>query len=282
MPPHPGNPRKQKPPQPHPARPATPSRKPHRLDLYEQAVQHPLAEVAFLQRVHRHFQKASPKNIRGEAPPPTRLREDFTGSAAVAAAWVMADPDHEAMAIDSHGPTVRFAQRRHRALEDLHIVQADVLDFDRPRVDLVAALNFSTFIWHTRADLLGYLRHARRCLRDGGVFVMDAFGGPDAQRLQTQRRAHDGFDYLWEQRRFNPATGRIDCRIHFEFPDGTRRNNAFRYDWRLWTPPELTEAMRDAGFKEVALWADNGHGRYRPTKKLPEQDAWVIYLTAAR
>ena len=250
------------------------AKRPHRLALYEEAVQHPLAEVAFIEKVYAHY--------GGKSAYPLRLREDFAGSAAVSAAWVFSDPDREAMAVENHGPTIKYAQRVRGNLDGLHLVESDVMDFDRPQVDAVASLNFSTFIWHTRKQLVAYFRQARRCLRPGGVFVMDAFGGPGAQRLETQRREHDGFDYLWEQKAFNPVTARIDCRIHFAWPDGQRLNNAFRYDWRLWGPAELTEALSEAGFAAADVWADDGRGRYRPTAKMPAEENWVVYVVGHR
>ncbi len=243
-----------------------------RLELYERAVQQPVAEVAFLERAYRHHGKTKVQ--------PVTLREDYAGTCAVAAAWGRSHPQREAVAVEKHGPTLRWAARHHGDLDGLHPVHADVLAFHGPRVDAIAALNFSVFIWHDRPTLLRYFRHARRCLRDGGVFVMDAFGG--AVTLGTQRRPADGFEYLWEQRAFNAATNRIDCRIHFELPDGRRIGDAFRYDWRLWSPAELTETLAEAGFTEPTVWADDGKGRYRPTRKLPGDESWVVYVSAGR
>ncbi|MEL7088389.1 MAG: class I SAM-dependent methyltransferase, partial [Planctomycetota bacterium] len=187
-----------------------------------------------------------------------------------------------AIAVDHHGPTIRWAQRRRGDLDDLHLVEADVMAFDRPRVDLVAALNFSTFIYHTPDALRAYLRHARRCLRPGGHFVLDVYGGPGAQRCGTQTRPADGFVYHWEQRRFDPLTHRTDCRIHFTLPDGRRLKSAFRYDWRLWTLPELTGLMQKAGFGRVDVWTANRAGRVVPAKAVPAADDWVAYLVGTR
>lgn len=267
---------------------------PHRLDLYRLAVQHPEAEVRFLLRACAHH--------NGDDAWPTRLKEDFAGTAAVAAAWVALDEDHRALAVESHGPTLRWAERRwRRALgeraQDLHLVEADVLSVDRPKVDLVAALNFSTFIYHDRAALHRYFRAARRSLRPGGVIVLDAYGGPGAERLTTQQRrvtpdpdtGVEPFDYAWEQRGFDALTRRTDCRIHFTLANGRRLASAFRYDWRLWTLPELTELLREAGFDAPTAWCDRydaaqgtSDGLYRPITALPAREDWVAYVTARR
>lgn len=277
--------------------------RPHRLALYRAAVQHPDAEVRFLLRAFEHYFP--------DAPVGGRLREDFAGTAAVAAAWVQLDDNHRALAVDNHGPTVRWAQRQAtrelgERMQDLHIIQADVLDLAAPKVDIVAALNFSTFIYHDREALRQYFRHARRCLRKPGLLVIDAFGGPGAMRIGTQRRnatldappgsttptaADAPFIYEWEQRSHDPVTARIDCRIHFEWPVGRRRKrieNAFVYNWRLWTLPELRELMLEAGFAACDVWCDRitksgrTDGIYRPTASIPAREDWIAYVVGAK
>lgn len=260
------------------------------LSLYRRAVQHPQAEVGFLLRAHAW---ANAGNERA-----TLLKEDFAGTAAVAAAWVALDEDHQAMAVEAHGPTARWAERAakrelgYRA-QDLHVVQADVLEVNRPQVDVVAALNFSTFIYHDRDSLRNYFRGARRSLRPGGVAVIDTYGGPGAERTMEQRRDvpadperdAEAFEYVWEQRAFDPVTRRTDCRIHFEFGDSRRINSAFRYDWRLWTLPELVELMAEAGLHEPTVWCDRydakagmSDGVYRPVNKMEAREDWVAYV----
>ncbi len=269
------------------------TRRPHKLDLYRLAVQHPPAEVAFLRRAYTHY---FPRHE------PTRLREDFCGSAAVAAEWVALDEDHRALGVDTHRPTLRWADRRATRVlgsraQDLHLIHADVLEVTAPRVDIVCALNFSAFIYHTRPSLLRYLRHARRCLDRRGLFVLDTFGGPGAIRpgVQTRRvtppadEATPPFTYRWEQRAFDHATARIDCRIHFDLPGRPmhRVRDAFRYDWRLWTLPELRELVGEAGFDRVDVWCDGfdpargtSDGLYRPVGSLPAREDWVAYVVA--
>ncbi len=268
----------------------TSNKKPHKLDLYRRAVQHPLAEVAFMQRAYRHYYKDMPM----------LLREDFSGGCAIAAAWVALSPDHQAMAIESHGPTARWAQRTAQkelfdAAEDLHIVHADVMDINAPKVDITCALNFSTFIYHDRASLLAYFKHARRNLKRSGLLILDAYGGPGAMRTGTQTREvpaeYDlpAFRYHWEQRRFDPLTHRTECRIHFELPDGRRLDSAFIYRWRLWTLPELTEMLLEAGFTKSAVWCDRydtktgqSDGKYRPLTKMPAREDYVAYVIGVR
>ena len=273
-------------------------RKPHKLALYRRAVQHPQAEAEFLYKAYLHYH-------RGTAP--LLLREDFAGTCAIASAWVGMDNEHQAMAVELHGPTTRWAQREaynelgERA-DDLHIVQADVMDMVSPKVDITCALNFSTFIYHDRASLKQYFKAARRGLRPGGVLVIDAYGGPGAMLTGTQTREVPAYDptgrvdeqlagmmYHWEQRSFDPVTHRTECRIHFDLADGTRVDSAFIYRWRLWTIPELVELMQEAGFSRAEAWcdaydphSDTSDGAYRPIKKMPARRDWIAYVIGVK
>ncbi len=286
---------------------------PHKLALYRAAVQHPQAEVAFLHRAYQHY--------RGRDP--VLLREDFAGTAAVAASWVGVDEDHQALAIDSHSPTLRWAMRQagqelgDRA-GDLHFIHADVMEVAAPRVDVLIALNFSSFIYHDRASLRAYFRNARKSLRTGGaggsggtgkapsrqggahaggfggILVIDAYGGPGALTPQIQSRpayTQTGieFTYLWEQKKINAVTGLVDNRIHFKFPDGRSRANAFRYHWRLWTLPEIVELMLEAGFAQAQVWCDQvdpetgqSEGDFAPIDHLREREDWVAYIIGVK
>lgn len=291
---------------------------PHKLDLYRLAVQHPQAEASLLRRIYE-------RHRRGRFA--TLLREDFAGTAAIASAWVAQHEDCRALAVDIHGPTCRWAQRRGQRVlgeraEDLIVLCEDVRRVRSPRVDVVAALNFSAFTFHDRNVLRGYFRGVRQSLRPGGLFVVDAYGGPGALRVGVQTRPVDpralslsgasgmpdddardftrpAFDYLWEQKSVDLLTARVDCRIHFRFraragaPAFTMRS-AFRYDWRLWSLAELAETMREAGFAQAEVWCDGVGGRggrrmtgplagvYAPVKSLPTREDFVAYVVGLK
>ena len=122
------------------------------------------------------------------------------------------------------------------------------------------AFNFSYFVFHERDELVAYFRKVRDGLQPDGLFVVDLYGGAEAQRTLTETREHDEFDYVWDQDQFDPIHHHAMNYIHFEFPDGSRIDRAFTYDWRLWTIPELRDAMRDAGFSETeAYWERTDH-----------------------
>jgi len=256
----------------------TPANPPHLLDLYRLAVQHPLAEVAFVEHVWT--------TLHGDESEPMLLREDFAGTCAVAAAWARSDPDRQAMAIELDEPTATWAAKRFDD-PDLHIVAADVMDVDEPTVDVTLALNFSVLVYHDQRALLGYLGHALAGLLPGGVLIVDVFGGPgvgepsvQARRIEPDEGGFEAFTYRWEQRGLDDQSGRIDCRIHFELGDGRRLDDAFVYDWRLWNPSQIIDLARQAGFTRSAFWWHDPSqpGRYQPADQVPTDRDWVGYV----
>ncbi len=265
------------PPRPRPrARPA--GRDLHRL--YEQAVQHPPTEIARIERA-----------IRRAGGTPRRLREDFSGTAFLAASWVASRSDRTAVAVDLE-PSVHAWARAHR-LPDLgaraarlSLVTTDVRHGPGGPFDAIVALNFSYQVFHTRAELGAYLAAARAALAPAGVMILDVFGGWESQQVIIERRRmRGGVTYVWEHESFDPITHRMRCAIHFELPGGRRIRGAFRYDWRLWTLPELTELLREAGFADVeVLWdvAPTGSERYVPRRSADNQPGWIAYLVGRR
>lgn len=252
--------------------------RPHLLDLYRLAVQHPLAEVAFVEHAWaQHY---------GDGSEPMLLREDFAGTCAVAAAWVASDPDRQAMAIELDESTAAWAAHRFDD-PDLHIVQGDVMAVDEPAVDVTLSLNFSVLIYHEQTELLGYLAHALKGLEPGGLLIMDVFGGPGVDQPSEQNRRIEPdeggvqpFTYRWQQLGRDAETGQIECRIHFELDDGQRLENAFIYDWRLWSPDQIIDLARQAGFEQASLWWSDPTepGRYEPVQEVTRDQDWVGYI----
>jgi hypothetical protein len=95
-----------------------------------------------------------------------------------------------------------------------------------------------------------------------------------------------GFTYVWDQGTLDALSHRTIRRIHFEFPDGSRLRDVYRYDWRIWMLPETRDALLDAGFARVdVLWEGfdakgEGNGIFRRVKRAVNEDSWVAYLLA--
>lgn len=259
--------------------------------LYSAAVQSVDADVDFFERVYRRVRRK----------PFEFLREDFCGTAALACEWVRRGPKNRALGIDLDRPTLDWGLAHSVAhiaehASRIELLCSNVLDVTRPKVDVVAALNFSYSVFKTRELLESYFRQVRRSLRDDGILFLDTLGGSEAMaELKEKRRipasrAFDGrkvpaFTYIWDQLSFNPVDHDFQCRIHFKLADGTRVKRAFSYDWRLWTLPELQELMREAGFAETAVYvegwddeADDSDGVFRRRKRFENQEAWVAYV----
>jgi SAM-dependent methyltransferase len=173
-----------------------------------------------------------------------------------------------------------------------------------PPADVISVLNFSIFHFHRRCDLAAYFQHARRSLAAEGILVLNAFGGPGAMRTRIDRRrvepvpttgepAPPPFEYRWDQRGYDAVANRLDCRIHFVVDDAdgnpTTIENAFQYDWRIWTLPEITELMREAGFADAQVWRhtwDASKGKegvfLGPVARIENLDTWLAYVIGVR
>ena len=263
--------------------------------LYEAAVQGVEYDLDFVERVHR----------LNSGRPPRDVREDFCGTAALAAAWVVRRPDHRAWGID-HDPRVLKWAREHRlprlgeAARRLKLARRDVRRCRTPKVDAVVALNFSYWVFRDRATLRRYFRAAHDSLRPGGVLVLNAFGGTEAmdtlverQRIRPSRSvegdAVPAFTYVWEHTSFNPVDHELRCAIHFELPGGRVMRRAFTYHWRLWTLPEIREVLAEAGFRGADVYIedwDEEHDRpgdvYRRRVRFQNQTGWLAYVVGRR
>ena len=259
--------------------------------LYSAAVQSVEADVDFFERVYR---TTHGRRFR-------RLREDFCGTAVLACEWVRRREENRAWGVDLDRRTLDWGVRRYvprlgPAAARLELIRGDVLETVTPKVDVVAALNFSYSVFKTRELLLRYFRRVRGSLRPAGLFVLDAYGGTEAICEDVERRriaackSFDGtkvaaFTYVWEQARFNPIDHHTVCYIHFKLRDGTELRRAFKYDWRLWSLPELREVMLEAGFAQADVYLegwddeeDETDGIFRRRTRFENMSGWVAYV----
>ncbi len=265
------------------------ARDPHAL--YEAAVQGVEFDLDFFERVWRR--------LRGGRF--ARLREDFCGTAQLSCAWALRRPANRAWAVDHDPAVLAWARDQHlarlgRAAGRVTLLERDVRRVTRPRVEVVAALNFSFWVLQRRRELLRYFRAVRRSLGPRGLFFAFAFGGTGAMEALVERQRIPpspgpdggripGFLYVWEQESFNPADHRLVCHIHFKLGDGTWLRRAFSYDWRMWTLPEIREAMLEAGFRSTEVYVEGWNHRrnrpddsYRRRRRFANQEGWIAVV----
>lgn len=189
------------------------------------------------------------------------LCEDFCGPASIARAWLAMDRRHRAVAVDRDVEPLGHAVRKltasdPHALERFVVRERDVFEAD-DRCDVIAALNFAVCEIHTRARLVTYLRNVQFRLGAGGVAAFDLYGGEAALSAGVSEQVVEveGGEvlYVWQQVSADPMTAYVENAIHFETPDGQRMDNAFVYRWRLWSVPELRDALREAGFASTEV-----------------------------
>lgn len=268
-----------------PKKPKLTAKTANKHDLYERSVQNVEAEVDFIDKVFKKLRKRHA----------SRMREDFCGTGNTAAEWVRRRKDNEAWGLDIDRPTIDWGMERHiNALNPdqqsrIHLLERDVLHPEGAvEMDCVLAMNFSYWLFHTRAELKRYFESVRDSLKPDGVFFMDFYGGSEAMLEVEEDRKLRGFTYVWEQDEFNPITGRVMCYIHFDFPDGTRMKRAFTYDWRVWGLPELRELLAECGFGPVTVYWEGddgdggGNGIFKPTMKGEACETFVCYIVAER
>jgi SAM-dependent methyltransferase len=268
--------------------------------LYELSVQATEPEIDFVDDTF--------KKLRGR--PPATLREDFCGTAQTCVEFIKRRPENRAWGVDLDKPTLdwgferRIARLDEADRERVTLLNENVLQTTAPAIDAVLAMNFSYFIFKTRDELREYFASVRETLGEGGMLFMDCYGGSEAFTEMEEDRDVDPefeddvpedmrpapFTYHWDQHSYHPVTGHMQCRIHFSFPDKSRMDNAFIYDWRLWTIPELRELLAEAGFSKVSVYwegtdeddPEEGNGEYEVSETGDPDPAWVSYIVAEK
>lgn len=250
--------------------------------LYQRSVQDAKVEVDFLDYVYRAIFRRRPRT----------LLEDFCGSALICSEWVTRDVARLATGVDIDPKVLRWGKQHNvaplgDAAERVKLLRQDVRAPVGAKFDVVCAFNFSYWVFRTREEMRRYFAHVRTLLGKDACFVLDAYGGWEAQQpMQERRRIKGGFTYVWDQNQFDPITHEVVNYIHFEFKNGTKLKKAFSYHWRFWTLPELQELLAEAGFSDVQVYWDCSKGEddevFRPRLRAKNQPGWLAYLVARR
>ncbi len=254
-------------------------------ELYELSVQDASNEVDIIKQIWCEQRTGTCQSIR----------EDFCGTAAVAMEWVKDHMDHTAVGVDWEQSVLDWAQERipdrlsEAQQSRLQLIQGDVRNTKTDAVDCLLAHNFSYYIFKERKQLIEYFKTTLHSLKENGVLILDAYGGSDSFVEMEEDRDLDGFTYTWDQSSYNPITGDVVNYIHFSFPDGTRIQKAFTYEWRLWTIPEIKEMLIEAGYQKVVVYwegtdeeTEEGNGEWEATEQGEACEGWISYIVGVR
>lgn len=257
--------------------------------LYQKSVQEPETEIEFFDKTYT--------KLRGKTA--LIMREDFCGTAYLSTEWCKSHPKRQAIGVDICEDILEWGRQHNlepageAVMERISLVNADVCDVFEPKADITCALNFSFCVFKTRSELRSYFESARKGLKADGLLILDMFGGTECpDELEEETDIDDEpVTYIWEHASFNPITNGIVCHIHYEFDDGSRMDKAFTYNWRLWSIPELTELLQEAGFSKVRVYWEKfvegddddeleGTGEYYEAVEVENQESWMIYMVA--
>ena len=252
---------------------------------YLESVQGPKADVYFIKKEFFKIKKSLPKT----------LREDFCFTFALCIEWVKSSPHHFAYGIDIDPKCLEYGKKHY--LKTLSLpeqkrikikLQNVLAPISFPLVDISLALNFSYFVFKTRDLLKKYFKQCFLSLKNKGILVLDCFGGEKSFSANIEKRNYGSFMYYWEQKKFDPISHFCQFRIHYKPKGKPIRKNVFRYDWRLWTLPEINDLLKEVGFKKIHIYWEgtkrdgSGNGIFKPRKKGEECDAFVAYIFAEK
>ena len=254
---------------------------------YQHSVQEPDHEVRVFDQVYREVHKTKPLT----------LREDFCGTFAVSCEWAKSDKNRQAIGLDicpetlAWGTENNLGKLKAKVAERIEVLEQDVRSRTVPKVDVLAAQNFSFWCFKTRAEVVNYFKTACENLGEKGVMVMDMMGGKEcyASGVTDKRtiiKGKEGFKYHWEQAYFNPVTADCSFFIHFKFGDGSMIRKAFEYHWRFWTIPEVREMLAEAGFSTSKVYWDiadeDEDADWQAVDEAPNDDSWLCYVVGIK
>ena len=250
--------------------------------LYQDSVQNVESEIDFVEETF--------EAIRGREA--VTVREDFCGTANTSCEWIRRGDNHIAIGVDLEPSVLEWGKEHNLSTltpeqqKRITLHEDNVLTVDTGKVDATLAMNFSYWCFKDRALLRDYFKKVHSALNDEGIMFLDSFGGYEAFQLMEEEHDYDGFTYVWDQAHYDPITGDCTCHIHFKFSDGSRMKEAFTYEWRLWTLPEIQEILKEAGFSKVTIYWDTAEDDddedFQPSEHGEPYAGWLAYIVAEK
>lgn len=261
----------------------------NKFKLYEEAVQSPDWHAKHLPEFHEWLTNKKPY----------LLREDFCGTSRISCEWAKKSKKHQAVGLDLDQETLDYALNVNIAAlpkdaqKRVTLYRQNVLVPTTKKFDLIAACNFSFFIFKEREALLQYAHAAFKSLKKGGTFFLEMAGGEGMLEEVREPRSftlkgYGKVKYVWEQHQYDPITAVSDYSIHFRLPNGRWMKDAFTYHWRLWGIRETREILKQAGFKRTEVFWETcnrkgeGTGNYVPMENGDHAHAWIAYVIGVK
>ena len=254
-----------------------------KYDLYEKSVQSPRSDIEFYVQTYKELKKKKPKFFR----------EDFCGTFSLSAEWVKFNSGHVAYGLDIDPEPMDYGRQYFESRlnadqkKRLHIKDHNVLVGPLPSVDVAVAMNFSYFCFKTRPLLKQYFQNVYNSIRKDGLFIVDIFGGSQCYDTIEDVHKKKKFTYYWDQVSFDPISNFALFYIHFRV-NGKKVTKVFKYDWRMWSIPEVRELMEEVGFKKTHVYWEGttrkgeGDGKFKRTEKGESCLSWIAYITAEK
>ena len=254
-----------------------------KYDLYEQSVQSPKSDIELYVETYKELKNKKPKFFR----------EDFCGTFSLAAEWVKLNSKHIAYGLDIDPEPMEYGRNYFDSKlsadqkKRLHIIEKNVLEPGLSPVDISVAMNFSYFCFKTRPLLKQYFKNVYNSLRKDGLFIVDIFGGSQCYDAIEDVHKKKKFTYYWDQVSFDPISNHALFYIHFRVK-GKKVTKVFKYDWRMWSIPEVRELMEEVGFKKTHVYWEGttrkgeGDGKFKRTEKGESCLSWIAYIAAEK
>lgn len=261
--------------------------RPSKYVLYENSVQDAADDAQILYDLYKQIKKKKPRHFR----------EDFCGTYKIACEWVKIHKNNTAIGLDIDPEPLAYGKEHHwenlTADQKLRVSaqKKNVMSVTNPKADLIAACNFSYWIFKDRKTLIKYFKNVHKSLKKDGLFFMDIVGGTEMVEEHTDEEKHkvgnNRFTYIWKLEKYNPVTNEGFFSISYKLPDGKHLKRAFTYDWRVWTIQEIRECLEEAGFKKSAVYWEqddedgDGTGEFLETKEEENCEVWIAYIAAS-
>ena len=251
---------------------------------YNRSVQSPSLDVRFMRSCYRNLKKKEPYI----------LREDFCSTFSLSCAWVKMGPRYKSVAIDIDHRPLKYGEKNYLKKMQPHqqkrvqVIHSNVLNLNITKVDIVSASNFSYFVLKKRADLKKYFLNSLKSLKPNGLFILDCFGGSECFQKSEEEVDHGDFSYFWDQSSFDPISHDALFYIHYKREGEKKKERVFRYDWRLWTIPELRDLLEEVGFHKIHIYWEGtnrkgeGNGRFTRRKRGEDCESWIAYLVSEK